>query len=257
MSRKRTRHWSPAFPMTRSRARSARLRPTPFPDTARARNCECKRHGTVTADLVTGHRCGGRPAPGVHRLSPSTGRQLPSRNQTSAGQVRTETLAFLVTCRFEFMFTPKHGLNLVESFFSKAARTLLRGVTSKEELVDRAVPTSNPLRSSGPARTRQQERYFGTSKLVTVIRKKHSIKRQLPDNTTVTKPLTRPRNVDTLVDGIASFIWSNTGHLPHRSAVASQLAPKHLPAYPQDSSSDRDSVYSLSSDKGMETSCRE
>ena len=67
--------------------------PDPVPDTARARDCECKRHGTVTADLVTGHRCGGRPVPGVHRLSPSTGRQLPSRNQTSAGQARTETLA--------------------------------------------------------------------------------------------------------------------------------------------------------------------
>ena len=208
MGRKRTRHWSPAFPMMRSQARSARLRPTPFPDTARARDCECKRHGMVTADLVTGHRCGGRPAPGVHRLSPSTGRRLPSRNQTSAGQARMETLAFLVTYWFEFMFTPKHGLNLVESFFNKAARTLLRGVASKKELVERTVPTSNPLHSSGPARwtTRQQECYFGTSTLVTVIRKKHSIKRQLPDNTTVTKPLTRPRNVDTLVDGIASFI---------------------------------------------------
>ena len=94
MGRKRTRHWSPAFPMMRRQARSARLRPTPFPDTARARDCECKRHGTVTADLVTGHRCGGRPAPGVHRLSPSTGRQLPSRNQTSTGTTaHTETRA--------------------------------------------------------------------------------------------------------------------------------------------------------------------
>ena len=71
----------------------ARLRPTPFPDTTHARNYECKRHGTVTADLVAGHQRGRRPAPGVHRLSPSTGRQLPSRNQTSAGQARTETLA--------------------------------------------------------------------------------------------------------------------------------------------------------------------
>ena len=43
---------------------------------------------------MTGHQCGRRPASGVHRLSPSTGRQLPSRNQTSAGTTaRTETLA--------------------------------------------------------------------------------------------------------------------------------------------------------------------
>ena len=43
--------------------------------------------------------------------------------------------------RFEFTFTPKHGswLNLVESFFGKMARTLLRGVrvASKEELRER------------------------------------------------------------------------------------------------------------------------
>ena len=95
MSRKRTRHWSPIFPMMRNWARSARLTFRPFLDTTHARDCECKRHGTVTADLVTGHLCGVRLAPksGVHRLSPSTGRQLPSRNQTSVGQAHTETLA--------------------------------------------------------------------------------------------------------------------------------------------------------------------
>ena len=40
--------------------------------------------------------------------------------------------------RFEFIFTPKHGswLNLIESFFGKMARTLLRGirVSAKAEL---------------------------------------------------------------------------------------------------------------------------
>jgi transposase len=40
--------------------------------------------------------------------------------------------------RFEFTFTPVHGswLNLIESFFSKMARTLLRGirVASADEL---------------------------------------------------------------------------------------------------------------------------
>ena len=43
--------------------------------------------------------------------------------------------------RFEFVFTPKHGswLNIVETMFSKMARSMLRGirVTSKQELVDR------------------------------------------------------------------------------------------------------------------------
>jgi transposase len=54
-----------------------------------------------------------------------------------------ETRKFLETRlgRFDFVFTPKHGswLNLVESFFGKLTRTLLRGirVTSKEELIAR------------------------------------------------------------------------------------------------------------------------
>lgn len=51
-----------------------------------------------------------------------------------------ETCAYLATRpnRFDFVFTPKHGswLNLVESFFGKMAKTMLRGirVASKEEL---------------------------------------------------------------------------------------------------------------------------
>jgi transposase len=43
--------------------------------------------------------------------------------------------------RFEFVFTPRHGswLNIVETLFSKMARSMLRGirVASKEELIDR------------------------------------------------------------------------------------------------------------------------
>ena len=43
--------------------------------------------------------------------------------------------------RFECVFTPKHGswLNIVETLFSKMARTMLRGirVASKQELIDR------------------------------------------------------------------------------------------------------------------------
>ena len=49
-----------------------------------------------------------------------------------AAHIAQETRAFLGTLpnRFEFTFTPKHGswLNLIESFFGKMAKTLLRGI---------------------------------------------------------------------------------------------------------------------------------
>ena len=54
-----------------------------------------------------------------------------------------ETRKYLasVAGRFEFVFTPKHGswLNLVEGFFSKLTRQMLKGirVKTKEELVER------------------------------------------------------------------------------------------------------------------------
>ena len=54
-----------------------------------------------------------------------------------------ETRKYLVTVpgRFEFVFTPKHGswLNMVEGFFSKMTKQMLKGirVKSKEELVQR------------------------------------------------------------------------------------------------------------------------
>ena len=57
-----------------------------------------------------------------------------------SAHVSKETRAYLATVpnRFEFVFTPKHAswLNLIETFFSKVARTVLRGirVESKEEL---------------------------------------------------------------------------------------------------------------------------
>ncbi len=60
-----------------------------------------------------------------------------------SAHISKETRQYLSTVpnRFEFTFTPKHGswLDLVESFFGKVARTLLRGirVKSKEELVER------------------------------------------------------------------------------------------------------------------------
>ena len=52
-----------------------------------------------------------------------------------------QTMGYLKTVpnRFEFIFTPKHAswLNIIESFFSKTSRSVLRGirVKSKEEII--------------------------------------------------------------------------------------------------------------------------
>lgn len=60
-----------------------------------------------------------------------------------SAHISKETKAYLSLHpqRFEFVFTPKHGswLNIVETMFSKMARTMLRGirVASKQELIDR------------------------------------------------------------------------------------------------------------------------
>ncbi len=60
-----------------------------------------------------------------------------------SAHISRETRAYLATLpnRFEFIFTPTHGswLNLIESFFGKMARTLLRAirVKSKDELKTR------------------------------------------------------------------------------------------------------------------------
>lgn len=60
-----------------------------------------------------------------------------------SAHISKETQAYLDLHpqRFEFVFTPKHGswLNIVETMFSKMARTMLRGirVASKQELIDR------------------------------------------------------------------------------------------------------------------------
>ena len=57
-----------------------------------------------------------------------------------SAHISKETRAYLASRpnRFEFIFTPTHGswLNLIEAFFAKMAKTVLRGmrVSSKEEL---------------------------------------------------------------------------------------------------------------------------
>jgi hypothetical protein len=62
-------------------------------------------------------------------------------NHSATSPKRPAPIWAPVRGRFEFIFTPVHGswLNLVESFFGKLARTLLRGmrVSSKAELKER------------------------------------------------------------------------------------------------------------------------
>ena len=73
--------------------------------------------------------------------SPKSRIRMVLDNQSA--HISKETRSYLATKpnRFEFIFTPTHGswLNLIESFFSKMARTFLRGirVSSKSELKER------------------------------------------------------------------------------------------------------------------------
>jgi transposase len=137
---------------------AADLPPEPGVHATFAREHEYKRHGTVSllagVDLVTGT---------VHALvkdrhrsrefieflklvdaayPASTAIKLILDNHSA--HISKETRAWIAeqpAHRFEFTFTPKHGswLNLVEGFFSKLARSVLRHirVASKQELKDR------------------------------------------------------------------------------------------------------------------------
>jgi len=134
------------------------LPPEPGVHPAFAREFEYKRHGTVSLlagiDLITGK---------VHALVKDRHRSrefieflklvdaaYPTHTairlilDNHSAHISKETKAWLATRpagRFEFTFTPKHGswLNLVEGFFSKFARSVLRHirVASKQELKDR------------------------------------------------------------------------------------------------------------------------
>ena len=121
------------------------------------RDYESKRRGTLTLmaglDLLTGrvhravlprHRSREFVAflKQLDRAYPP-GTKLRVVLDNHSAHVSKETRAYLATVanRFEFIFTPTHGswLNLVESFFSKLTRTLLRGIRgqSKAELKQR------------------------------------------------------------------------------------------------------------------------
>jgi transposase len=133
------------------------LPPEPGLHATLAREFEYKRHGTVSLlagiDLVTGK---------VHALVKDRHRSrefveflklldaaYPMHTairlilDNHSAHISKETRAWLATRpgRFEFTFTPKHGswLNLIEGFFSKLARSVLRHirVDSKQELKDR------------------------------------------------------------------------------------------------------------------------
>jgi len=133
------------------------LPPVPGRHATRGRDHEYVRHGTLSLlagiDLWNGEVLGlvrerHRSAEFIEFL-----RLLDARYPAEArirlvldnhsAHISRETRTFLGTRpnRFEFTFTPTHGswLNLIESFFGKMARTLLRGirVKSKEELKTR------------------------------------------------------------------------------------------------------------------------
>jgi transposase len=136
------------------------LPPRPGVHATFARDPEYKRHGTVTLlagiDLLTGKihaavRNRHRSREFIEFLKmldtaypAHTAIHLILDNHSA--HISKETRAWLAeqpAGRFEFTFTPKHGswLNLVEGFFSKLARSVLRHirVASKQELEDRLI----------------------------------------------------------------------------------------------------------------------
>jgi hypothetical protein len=90
-----------------------------------ARHCGLPLRGGFRTPALGG-RAGARRGAGIRK---------PRSKQTKAW------LASQPVGRFEFTFTPKHGswLNLVEGFFSKLARSVLRHIrgASKQEFKDR------------------------------------------------------------------------------------------------------------------------
>jgi transposase len=134
------------------------LPPEPGVHPSFTREFEYKRHGTVSLlagiDLVTGKvhalvedRRSSREFIAFLKLIDAaypTDTAIRLILDNHSAHISKETKAWLANRpagRFEFTFTPKHGswLNLVEGFFSKLARSVLRHirVESKQELKDR------------------------------------------------------------------------------------------------------------------------
>src|SRR4051794_40902581 len=149
-----------------NRNRCTDLPPVPGTHPTTQRDHEYKRHGTVTLmagiDLLTGT---------VHALvkdrhrsrefieflkildtayPAATAIKIILDNHSAHISRETKTwLAAQPNGRFAFVFTPKHGswLNLIEGFFSKAARSVLRHirVKSTHELKQRIIEFINDL----------------------------------------------------------------------------------------------------------------
>ena len=133
------------------------LPPAPGKHSAVGRDHEYIRHGTLSLlagiDLVSGEVLGlvrkrHRSAEFIEFLQLADARYPAGARirivlDNHSAHISKETRAFLGTLpnRFAFTFTPKHGswLNLIESFFGKMAKTLLRGirVASADELKSR------------------------------------------------------------------------------------------------------------------------
>ena len=133
------------------------LPPAPGRHSSVGRDHEYVRHGTLSLlagiDLLSGEVLGlvrerHRSAEFIEFLQLAdahypAGARIRIVLDNHSAHISKETRAFLGTVpnRFEFTFTPKHGswLNLIESFFGKMARTLLRGirVASADELKTR------------------------------------------------------------------------------------------------------------------------
>lgn len=130
------------------------LPPVPGKHGTIGRDHEYIRHGTLSLlagiDLLSGEVLGlvrkrHRSAEFIEFLKLADAHYPPGSRirivlDNHSAHISKETRAFLATLpnRFEFTFTPKHGswLNLIESFFAKMAKTLLRGirVASADEL---------------------------------------------------------------------------------------------------------------------------
>lgn len=133
------------------------LLPVPGKHPTIARDHEYKRHGVVSflagIDLLTGHVHGRvedrhRSREFIEFLKDldtyyAEKDKIKILLDNHSAHISAETRKYLASVpnRFEFVFTPKHGswLNIIESFFSKMARTVLRfiRVSSKDELKER------------------------------------------------------------------------------------------------------------------------
>jgi transposase len=134
------------------------LPPVPGIHASFARDYEYKRHGTLSLlagiDLLTGkvhalvrdHHRSREFIEFLKRLDAAypAGTAIKLILDNHSAHISKETTAWLDARppgRFGFTFTPKHGswLNLIEGFFSKFARSVLRHirVTSKHELKER------------------------------------------------------------------------------------------------------------------------